>query len=269
MTSNCPASRTGSIKVLIAVSGTDTSPARTLYQRQLKFAVEGSHLKVLRPGVVSVNDLDPRPGTGEGPEAPWQGRDARRGRFGLVALGNCWSIGRAKTLPGRSRDYLSLALWAGVAWVLLTWTASVEQAVYGVVVSVAVALILWPLGPPARPWRLLRPRRLVRLGALAGTSAARIVWANLVLARRVWSPSRPIRTGMLVVPTTVRSDGAVTVIGLLGSIIVDHQLVDLEPGRLHYHAVWVASEDPIEARERINGRLERLLQPFDEEANRE
>lgn len=144
-----------------------------------------------------------------------------------------------------------------------------EQAVYGAGVSVAVALVLAPLGPVARPWRALRPRRLVRLAALAATSTVRIVSANLVLARRVWSPSLPIRTGMLVIPTDLRSDGGITVIGLLGSIIVDHQLVDIEPGRLQYHAVWVASEDPIEARERINGRLERLLQSFDEEARRE
>ena len=151
----------------------------------------------------------------------------------------------------------------------MTWTATVETAVYGAAVSIAVALILAPLGQVARPWKLLQPRRLVRVVAVVATSAARIVGANLILARRVWSPSLPIRTGMLVVPTEVRSDGAITVIGLLGSIIVDHQLVDLEPGRLQYHAVWVASEDPIEARERINGRLERLVQPFDEEARRE
>ena len=144
-----------------------------------------------------------------------------------------------------------------------------EGALYGLAVSIAVALILSPLGPVARPWRILRPRRLGRLAAIAVISVARILWANLVLARRVWSPSLPVRTGMLVVPTDLRTDGGVTAIGLLGSIIVDNQLVDLEPGRLQYHAVWVASEDPIEARERINGRLERLMQPFDEEANGE
>jgi multicomponent Na+:H+ antiporter subunit E len=160
-----------------------------------------------------------------------------------------------------------LALWSGIAWVLLTWTATVEQAAYGVAVSIGVAMVLSPLGPVARPWRLLRPGRLLRLVAVVTTSAGRILWANVVLARRVWSPSLPIRSGMLVVPTDLRTDGGLTAIGLLGSIIVDHQLVDLEPGRLQYHAVWVASEDPIEARERINGRLERLLRPIEEEAN--
>jgi multicomponent Na+:H+ antiporter subunit E len=171
-------------------------------------------------------------------------------------------------LADRSLQILSLALWSGAAWVLLTWTATVEQAAYGVAVSIGVAIVLSPLGPVARPWHLLRPGRLARLAAVGATSAGRILWANLVLARRVWSPSLPIRTGMLVVPTDLRTDGAVTAVGLLGSVIVDHQLVDLEPGRLQYHAVWVVSEDPIEARERINGRLERLLRQFDEEPTR-
>jgi multicomponent Na+:H+ antiporter subunit E len=163
---------------------------------------------------------------------------------------------------------IALVLWAGLAWVLLTWTATVEQAAYGVAVSIGVAVVLSPLGPVALPWRLLQPGRLVRLAAVAATSVGRILWANVVLARRVWSPSLPIRTGMLVVPTDLRTDGGITALGLLGSVIVDHQLVDLEPGRLQYHAVWVASEDPEEARERINGRVERLLRHFDEEPDR-
>jgi multicomponent Na+:H+ antiporter subunit E len=172
-------------------------------------------------------------------------------------------------LAGKSLQVLALALWSGIAWAVLTWTATVEQAAYGVATCIGVAVVLSPLGPVARPWRLLRPRRLVRLAAVAATSAGRILVANVVLARRVWSPSLPIRTGMLVVPTDLRTDGGVTAVGLLGSVIVDHQLVDLKPGRLQYHAVWVASEDPTEARERINGRLERLLRQFEEEMSRD
>jgi multicomponent Na+:H+ antiporter subunit E len=104
---------------------------------------------------------------------------------------------------------------------------------------------------------------------MGATSLGRILGANLGLARRVWSPSLPLRTGMLVIPTDLRTDGAVTFMGLLGSLIVEYQLVDLEPGRLQYHAIWVASEDPDEARHLINGRAEHLLRPFDEEASGE
>ena len=188
----------------------------------------------------------------------------RSGRFAILLVGKAWSIDRSHALAHKWRELVALALWSGGAWALFTWQATVELMAYGAVVAVAVAVILSPLGPVARPWRLLRPGRLGRVAAVVVTSTARIVWANVVMAFRVWSPSRPIRTGMLVVPTDLRSEGGLTTLGLLGSIIVDHQLVDLDDGRLQYHAVWVVSEDPEEARERINGRLERLIQPLEE-----
>ena len=129
--------------------------------------------------------------------------------------------------------------------------------------SVLAAVALSPLGPAARPWLLGDPRRLGRLVALAAVCLVRIVRANVVLARRVWSPSLPLRSGMLVFPTKMKSEGAVTAVALVSSVIVDNQLVDLEPGRFQYHAVWVGSTDPEEAYEAINGRLERLLRPLD------
>jgi multicomponent Na+:H+ antiporter subunit E len=134
---------------------------------------------------------------------------------------------------------------------------------YGAVAAVLAALAISPLGPAARPWLLLDVRRLGRLVTLAATSLVRIVGANIGLARRVWSPSLPLRSGMLVFPTKMKSDGAVTAVALVSSVIVDNQLVDLESGRVQYHAIWVESTDPEEAYEAINGRLERLLQPLD------
>lgn len=146
---------------------------------------------------------------------------------------------------------------------MLSWTASVEHIAYGAVASVLAAVAISPLGPAARPWLLADVRRLGRILALAGTSLVRIVRANVVLARRVWSPSLPLRSGMLVFPTEMKSDGAVSAVALVSSVIVDNQLVDLEPGRFQYHAVWVDSPDPAEAYEAINGPLERLVRPLD------
>jgi multicomponent Na+:H+ antiporter subunit E len=134
---------------------------------------------------------------------------------------------------------------------------------YGAVAAVLAALAISPLGPAARPWLLLDVRHLGRLVALAATSLVRIVGANIGLARRVWSPSLPLRSGMLVFPTRMKSDGAVTAVALVSSVIVDNQLVDLESGRVQYHAIWVESTAPEEAYEAINGLLERLLQPLD------
>ena len=135
--------------------------------------------------------------------------------------------------------------------------------VYGAVASVVAAIGISPLGAAARQWLLLAVRRLGRLVALVATSLVRIVGANIQLARRVWSPSLPLRSGMLVFPTKLKSDGALTAVAVVSSVIVDNQLVDLEPGRVQYHAIWVDSTDPEEAYEAINGPVERLLQPLD------
>jgi multicomponent Na+:H+ antiporter subunit E len=156
---------------------------------------------------------------------------------------------------------VALACWAMGVWVLLTWTRTAEQLLVGAAVSVGVALVLAPLGAVAGPWRLLDPRVAGRLAGLAGVALARVVVANLRLARRIWSPARPLRSGMVIVPTTQRSELGLTVVGVVSSLIVDNQIVDVDRsrGRLLYHAVDVPPRDPEAARERINGPLERHL----------
>ena len=163
------------------------------------------------------------------------------------------------------RRLLRLGAWAFAVWVLLTWTRTAEQLLAGLVAAAAVAVALAPLGEVAAPWRLAEPRRLATLARLLVASLGRIVAANVQLAWRVWSPRRPLRSGMLVVPTELATDGGLAAVGLLTSLIVDNQLVDLDPPRrrLQYHAVWVETRDPAGARRRINGPVERLLRPLE------
>jgi multicomponent Na+:H+ antiporter subunit E len=134
---------------------------------------------------------------------------------------------------------------------------------YGAAASVFAAVAISPLGRAARPWLLLDVRRLGRLVALAASCLVRIVGANVALARRVWSPSLPLRSGMVVFPTEMKSDGAVCGVALVSSVIVDNQLVDIEPGRFQYHAIWIDSTDTDDVYEAINGPLERLVKPLD------
>lgn len=158
---------------------------------------------------------------------------------------------------------LALACWAMVVWVLLTWTRTAEQIIVGVLVSLTVAVALAPLGPVAGPWRLLDPRVARRVAALLFVAGGRMVVANLRLARRVWTPSLPLRSGMVIVPTTQRSPLGLTVVGVVSSLIVDNQIVDVDRsrGRLLYHAVDVPPRDPEEKRDRINGPIEKHLPP--------
>nr|BFE58068.1 hypothetical protein GCM10020063_025940 [Dactylosporangium thailandense] len=146
----------------------------------------------------------------------------------------------------------ALFCWCEVTWTLLSFTATAEQIAVGVAVSLTAALACAPLGPVAGPWRLLRPRRLGPLLALAASVAVRAVVANLRLTRLIWSRRRP-GSAMVTVATSARSDAEVTAVGLLTSIIVNSQLVDVHQGRhrLRYHTVEADA-----GRDDINGPIE-------------
>lgn len=163
------------------------------------------------------------------------------------------------------RTVLALYVWAYGVWLLLTWTVTFEQLVFGGLLALAVSLALAPLGEVAAPWRLLDPRVLAASGRLLAVSLVRIVHANVGLARRIWAPSRPLRSGMVIVPTSLESDGGLGALGLITSLIVDNQIVDVDRrrGELQFHAVSVPVDDSTQGRrEAITAPTERLLRPI-------
>lgn len=144
---------------------------------------------------------------------------------------------------------------------MMTWEFTVEQVAFGVGIAVLVGLGLAPLGSAGRPWRPPRVRTLVAGLGLARLFTGKLVMANVKLARRVWLPSRPLRSGMVVADTTQRSPGGLAAVGVITSLIVDNQLVDLDRHRheLQYHTVTVPTRDEPPVRATINGPVERLL----------
>lgn len=159
------------------------------------------------------------------------------------------------------RRVAALAGWAYLVWVILTWTMTLEQLVFGAVVAVLVGVALAPLGDVQGPWWILHPRRLVAIARLIVESAGRIAVANVKLAVRIWSPRRPLSSGMVIVPTHERRSGRIAAVGVITSLIVENQITDLDRRRgvLQYHAVAVPPEDPAAARRAINGPIEELL----------
>jgi multicomponent Na+:H+ antiporter subunit E len=157
-----------------------------------------------------------------------------------------------------------LFCWAFGVWVLLTWTLTAEQLIFGALVATAVALALAPLGDVAGPWRLLRPRAFAGGIWLVIAAARRVFLANLDLSRRIWDPRRPLSSGMVITPTRERPDWGLTAVGLISSLIVDNQLVDLDrqAHELQYHAVAVPGGGPEQVREQVNRPVEDLLKPF-------
>ncbi|OBA80328.1 sodium:proton antiporter [Mycobacterium sp. 1164966.3] len=158
----------------------------------------------------------------------------------------------------RLQRVAALTAWAYGVWILLTWTATLEDLLVGAVVAVGCGIAFAPLGAVVGPWAALPPRRIVALVKLVAECARRIVTANLTLSRRILSPSRPLRSGMVIVATDARSDGELATTGVLTSLVVDNQLVDLDRvrHRLQYHAMAVP-QGP--ARESVNAPLERRV----------
>lgn len=172
------------------------------------------------------------------------------------------SAGRAEL----SRRWAATFVWAAGVWMVLTWTVTFEQLVVGGLVAAAVAGALAPLGAVARPWRLLEPRVLGAAIRLLLVSLVRIARANAELARRIWTPSLPLRSGMVIVRTGLHSDGGVGGTGLITSLIVDNQIVDLDRtfGLLQYHAIEVPHGDMDDRVAEINGPVEDRLAPLTE-----
>ena len=106
-----------------------------------------------------------------------------------------------------------------------------QQLAFGAGIAAVVAVALAPLGDVAGPWQLLSPRRLAATAALLLLAARRIVIANLRLSRLIWDPRLPLRSGMVVVPAQERSAGGLTAVGLITSVIVDNQLIDVDRRR--------------------------------------
>ena len=159
------------------------------------------------------------------------------------------------------RRALALAVWAFGFWLLITWTATAEQLTSGALLAVAVGAAMAPLGPVAEPWRSLDPRRIAALLRLLGAAAARILSANLMLAARIWRPSRPLRSGMIVLPSRARSDGVVAVSGLITSLIVENQIVDLDRRRhrVQYHVMAAPAGTQDTRAEAVNAPVERWV----------
>jgi len=159
----------------------------------------------------------------------------------------------------------ALGVWAFAGWVLLTWTPFTwETEAVGLVAAGVTAVVLAPFGEVARPWLIADPRRLADVIRLLARTLRGIVVANLKLSRLILTPSLPVRSGMVVVPTAAHTDGGLAAVGLLSSLIVDNQIVDVDRTRhlLQYHAVSVPDGGREAARAEINGPLERMLEPL-------
>ena len=158
-----------------------------------------------------------------------------------------------------------LAAWCFLAWLMLSLSVSVESLVTGLVLSLGAAAALSPLGEVPGPWTLLRPRRV-------GATAPPGGWAGGRLHARE-PPDGPARVDAPPAAAhgdgrrrdAARTDGQVGAVGLLTSLVVDNQVidVDLDERTMLYHCVEVPRGEPYDA---VNGPVERRLLAIEDRA---
>ena len=157
--------------------------------------------------------------------------------------------------------WLSIWAWTYLVWIILTWSKAPEQLSFGAVAAAVVATLLAPprtgrsaMGPP-------KSSPVGCLGACRSLRSGEHDRREFLSSCRILSRSRPLRPGMVVVPTEMKTEGELKAVGVLMSLIVDNQIVDLDRKRneLQYHGVRLETGDPAVNRSQINGPLEDLL----------
>lgn len=137
---------------------------------------------------------------------------------------------------GRPRHQILVFILSYVLWLLLTGSFASEELVAGLLVSLAATLLVADRPPilagirltPAAPWHLLR---------YLGTFAVALLHSNLDMARRVLSPSLPLRPAVVTVQTSLRSPLGRLVLANSITLTPGTLTVDVEEDRLLIH--WI------------------------------
>lgn len=169
------------------------------------------------------------------------------------------------------RSRIAMFLVALAAWILLSWSVTLQHLVVGVVVSLIVAVSVGDLFV-SRPHMMTHPLRWLNLVFVyAPLLAWECVKANFDVAYRVLNPGLPVKPGIVRIKTSLRSDTGLTFLAnsitlTPGTMTVD---VDAEKGILYIHWINVSSDDPAERASRIAGRFEPVLRRIFEEGGGE
>ena len=156
------------------------------------------------------------------------------------------------------RHFAGVFLVSFLTWMALIGNFNPSEVVWGAAVSLVIARLTYRfllfefwgwMGNPNR-WREL-VKLLIEFNR-------QIIVQNVSLALRVFRPGMPIRPGIVAVPTRVRSEVQLTLLGSLMSLTPDTVTMDIdqERGIIYVHWIDVQTTDPQEAYKLISQSLE-------------
>jgi multicomponent Na+:H+ antiporter subunit E len=146
-------------------------------------------------------------------------------------------------------------------WLLLTGSLSPADLLWGVLLSLLTARLTYRFAGITVPDWIVQPRRLTALGALIVEFVRQLVVQNVTLSLRVFHPRLPIRPGIVAIPTRMRGDVALTLLGSLTTLTPDTVTIDIDERRhmIYVHWIDVRSTDPAEVYRLISERLEQKI----------
>jgi multicomponent Na+:H+ antiporter subunit E len=160
-----------------------------------------------------------------------------------------------------SRNFVATFALAFIVWILLIGNFNWPEVLWGIIVALLTARLTYRFAVIDLPYWITEPRRWLALVQLALEFARQIIVQNVTLSIRVLRPSLPIRPGIVAIPTTLRGDVALTILGSLMTLTPDTVTVDIDQRRgiIYVHWIDVQTTDPVEVQKLISADLEEKL----------
>lgn len=154
--------------------------------------------------------------------------------------------------------YTATAVVLFCLWLLFTSTTAFQEVIAGVVLVVLVAALGYN-GFTSRGLGILSPRRLAGLLAYLPIFFWEMLKANFDVAYRVVHPRMPIRPGIVVVKTDLKTDVGKLFLANSITLTPGTLTMDVSGDHLFVHWINVKDEDIEKASELIAGRFEKYL----------
>jgi multicomponent Na+:H+ antiporter subunit E len=170
--------------------------------------------------------------------------------------------GHAAQLPqeraARPGQLAAVFMLSAATWLLLTGSFNPVDLLWGAAVSALVARFSYRLAAFGWPRWVKEPRRWAQLGLLLLEFNRQLIIQNVTLAWRVMQPKVKVRPGIVAVPTRLRSDVALTVLGSLMTLTPDTVTMEIDQvrGVVYVHWIEVQATDPEKSRQLISKALE-------------
>ncbi len=165
------------------------------------------------------------------------------------------------TRPAGLREWLVTCVVCFGVWLMLTGSTNLSDVLWGVVVSIVVAGATYRFTLLDVPTWVSSPRRWGAFGRLMLEFIRQLVVQNITLSARVLRPNMPIKPGIVVIPTKLKRDFPLTVLGSLMTLTPDTVTLDIDQakGLIYVHWIDVQTTDTQEAQRLIARDLEDLI----------